>query len=70
MKFRITLKTRLLLFLIMCIAALVGTIVSFFISEETDGFRIFGRGFSIFVFLYFSIDYLIRYLRESKKLQK
>ncbi|MEO5967876.1 MAG: hypothetical protein ABIP68_03530 [Ferruginibacter sp.] len=69
MKFGITPKTRLLLLLIMFIATFVGTTVLFFTSGDTDGFKIFGRGFMILFSLVFSIDYFVMYMRFSKNLK-
>ena len=67
MKIGISLKTQFLLLSIASIISLIGTIILFFISEETDRYKIFMRGFSFFMFLFYSILYGRQYLRESRK---
>lgn len=67
MKIGISRKTQFLLLTIASVIALVGTLIFFFVSEETDQFKIFMRGFSFFTFLFYSILYGRQYLRESRK---
>ncbi len=67
MKIKISLKTRLLLLFILSMIGLIGTVIWFFISRETDQFNIFMRGLWDFLFLFWSIFYGRKYFREVKK---
>ncbi|MEO7210809.1 MAG: hypothetical protein ABIY35_07680, partial [Chitinophagaceae bacterium] len=60
-------KTRLLLLFILSLIGLIGTVIWFFMSRETDQFNIFMSGLGGFLFLFWSIFYGRKYIREVKK---
>ncbi len=67
MKIKISLKTRLLILFILSLIGLIGTVILFIISGETDNFKIFMRGLGVFLFLFWSLFYGRKYFREVKK---
>ncbi len=66
MKIQISLKIRLLLLFILSLIGLIGTVIFFFISGETDQFNIFMLGAWGFIFLFWSFFYGRKYSREVK----
>lgn len=67
MKFGVSQKNRLLFRLVLNIVVVITIITFFFLSSETDRFKIFIRGVMLFIFLGFSISSGIHYIKELRK---